>query len=338
MGAKQGARNFVRRAYEGLPDHVREDISAKRSEFRGLMQIKENQRMLALRLATIEKQLGIGQDDHVPVLDPRFPDTVQSRLCTQAELDAPWFRSWCESLGIAPMAHRKNWEFAYIAQMLADLGKLEPGRRGLGFGVGRERLVAGFAARGVEVTATDLEPEAREATGWARSGQHASNLEGLQHPEVCDPDELRRLVTWRPADMRAVPADLQDYDFCWSACAFEHLGSLAAGLEFVERSVDTLRPGGIAVHTTEFNLHSDDDTLETGPTVVYRKRDLLAFKERMEAKGHEVAAFDFHQGEGILDAYVDVPPYSDEEPVLRFAVGPYTLTSVGIVIRAGGAR
>ncbi len=334
MGAKQRARSFARRAYEGLPDQVREDLSAKRSEFRGLMQIKENQRMLALRLAAVERQLGIGADRHEPVLDPRFPATVQSRLCTQAELDAPWFRAWCDALGIAPMAHRKNWEFAYIAQMLADLGKLEPGRRGLGFGVGRERLVAGFAARGAAITATDLEPESREATGWVRSDQHASSVEGLIHPEVCDPDAFRGLVEWRPVDMRAIPSDLSDYDFCWSACAFEHLGSLEAGLEFVERSVDTLRPGGVAVHTTEFNLGSDDDTLETGPTVVYRRRDLLAFKERMEAKGHEVAAFDFHQGEGVLDAYVDVPPYSDEEPVLRFAVGRYTLTSVGIVIRA----
>ncbi|KRB77720.1 hypothetical protein ASE01_05825 [Nocardioides sp. Root190] len=337
MGAKHVARNWARRAYEGLPDQVREDLSTKRSEFRGIMQIKENQRMLALRLAAVEKQLGIAVDDHVPVLDPRFPDSVQSRLCTQAEMEQPWFGAWCEALGVPPTAHRKTWEFAYIAQMLAETGKLEPGRRGLGFGVGRERLVAGFAARGAEITATDLDGESREATGWVRSDQHASNVEGLLYPDLCDPDEFRRLVEWRPTDMRAIPSDLKGYDFCWSACAFEHLGSLEAGLEFVERSVDTLRPGGIAVHTTEFNVHSDDDTLETGPTVVYRRRDLLAFKERMEAKGHEVAAFDFHTGIGILDAYVDVPPYSEEEPVLRFAVGPYTLTSVGIVVRAGGA-
>jgi hypothetical protein len=220
--------------------------------------------------------------------------------------------------------------------MLESLDMLKPGRRGLGFGVGREPVVSGFAARGVEVTATDLAPDAQEATAWVRSAQHASNIDGLLNPKVCDPDDFRRLVSWRPVDMRDIPKDLEGYDFCWSTCAFEHLGSLENGLDFVEASVGTLRPGGIAVHTTEFNVSSNDATLETGATVVYREKDLTAFRDKMEAKGHEVAAFDFHRGVGVLDEYVDVPPFA-EEPVLRFTLGTFTLTSVGIVIRAGGA-
>lgn len=335
MGSKQVVKKFARRAYEGLPDHVRENLQTKRSEFRGLGQLKENQRRLALRVAELERRAGIAGDDHELIRDPRFPADVQSRLCTQAEMETEWFARWCAALDLPPHAHRKVWEFAYIGQILDSLGKLEPGRRGVGFGVGREPLISGFAARGVEVTATDLAPDAQEATGWVRSAQHASDIDGLLKEGVCDPDEFRRLVSWRPVDMRAVPADLRDYDFCWSTCAFEHLGSLGAGLDFVEASVGTLRPGGVAVHTTEFNVGSNDDTLEVGPTVVYRERDLLAFKEHLEAKGHEVAAFDFHRGTGVLDEYVDVPPYSLEEPVLRFSVGAYTLTSVGIVIRAG---
>jgi hypothetical protein len=248
-------------------------------------------------------------------------------------LSEPWFKHWCEAIGEPAVANRKAWEFAYISHVLDALGRLEPGRRGLGFGVGREGLVSAFANRGVQVVATDLASDSREALGWVRSDQHASAADGLLRPEVCDPAKFRELVSWRAVDMREIPDDLRRFDFCWSVCSLEHLGSLAAGMEFIERSVATLAPGGIAVHTTEFNLSSNDDTVQEGPTVIYRERDLLQLCDRLEAAGHQVAAFDFTRGEGLLDRYVDVPPYA-QEPVLRFLYSSYTLTSVAIVIRA----
>jgi hypothetical protein len=64
------------------------------------------------------------------------------------------------------------------------------------------------------------------------------------------------------------------YDFLWSSCALEHLGSLDAGLDFVVNAMDLLKPGGTAIHTTEFNLSSDDETLTSGPCVIYRRRDI----------------------------------------------------------------
>jgi len=329
-------KDIARRAFRAMPDHVREDVRAKRAEFRGIGQMKDNQRLLALRVDAIERRLGMYPDPHVAVVDERFPAGVSSRLCTQAEMEQPWYAGWCSILGVEPVAHRKVWEFAYISEMLDRTGMLAEGRHGIGFGVGREPLISGFAARGASVLATDLAADDQEAFGWVKSDQHATGVDGLLKPGVCDPDRFHDLVSFRAVDMRAVPSVLQGFDFCWSTCAFEHLGSLEAGLDFVEASVRTLRPGGIAVHTTEFNLGSNDDTLTTGGTVVYRERDVLAFRDRMEAQGHEVAAFDLHQGVGLLDAYTDVPPYA-EEPVLRFNLASYRLTSIGIVIRAGGA-
>jgi hypothetical protein len=217
--------------------------------------------------------------------------------------------------------------------VLDTLGQLKPDRRALGFGVGREPLVSAFANRGVEVVATDIAPEAREALGWVRSDQHSSGAEGMLRPEICAPEKFTELVSWRAVDMRAIPGDLRGFDFCWSVCSLEHLGTLAQGIEFIERSVSTLAPGGIAIHTTEFNVNSNDETIDRGPTVIYRERDLWDLKQRLEAAGHEVAAFDFTRGDGLLDRYVDVPPYSDE-PCLRFLFATYTLTSVAVVIRA----
>src|SRR5207253_9140865 len=143
----------------------------------------------------------------------------------------------------------------------------------VGFGVGREPVIPAFANLGVEVVATDLEPDSREALGWVRSNQHAhGTVDDMLRQGVCDPDKFRELVSWRAVDMRSIPDDLRGFDFCWSVCSLEHLGTLAAGLDFIENSLKTLVPGGIAVHTTAFNVHSNEDTLETGPSVAYRER------------------------------------------------------------------
>ncbi|MBV8302888.1 MAG: hypothetical protein JOZ04_01660 [Acidimicrobiia bacterium] len=136
--------------------------------------------------------------------------------------------------------------------------------------------------------------------------------------------------------MTDVPDDLRGFDFCWSLCAMEHLGSLEAGLHFVERSLDCLRPGGVAVHTTELNLSSDVSTLDGGTTVLYRKRDLESLVAQLEAGGHKVAPLDLDPGDGVLDAYVDGPPWIDwpGRPVLRVDVEGFVTTSFALVITA----
>ena len=90
-----------------------------------------------------------------------------------------------------------------------------------------------------------------------------------------------------------------EFDFCWSCCALEHLGSLSAGLRFIERSLDTLRPGGWAVHTTEFNLFSDAATVERGATVLYRQRDLKWLVEHLQRQGHQSAPLDLTLGDQV---------------------------------------
>ena len=142
---------------------------------------------------------------------------------------------------------------------------LRPGRRGLGFAVGAEKLPALFAARGCEITATDLPADDERRNPWAQSGQWVGECDALNAAGLCDPAAFRRLVSFRPVDMNHVPADLTGYDFTWSTCSFEHCGSLQLGLDFLERQMECLVPGGMAVHTTEFNLSSNDATLADGP-------------------------------------------------------------------------
>jgi len=259
----------------------------------------------------------------------------RSPVCRQADFETPWFAWWAGSLGERLRYHRKLWEFVFVAQALHERGLLRMGARGLGFGVGQEPLPAYFAARGCRVVATDLEPEEAARIGWTETAQHAASLEALKRPHLCPPHVLTERVAFRTVDMTAIPSDLTGFDFCWSACALEHLGSIAAGLDFIESSLETLRPGGIAVHTTEFNLTSDEATVDHQGTVLFRARDLRGLADRLTAAGHHVAPLDLKPGDAPLDRHLDLAPYRPE-PHLKLALEGFETTSVGFIVTRGG--
>jgi hypothetical protein len=133
--------------------------------------------------------------------------------------------------------------------------------------------------------------------------------------------------------MRKIPADLTGFDFCWSCCALEHLGSLEAGWNFVMRTLDCLKPGGVSVHTTAYNIESNDATFDKGPTVWYRKRDMETLRDRAKAAGHLLAELDLDPGDGPLDRLIDGPPVYHNRPVLKLMMGPYLTTCIGLIIR-----
>lgn len=255
-----------------------------------------------------------------------------SQMCTAAQMDEPVYASWVERMRQQPHRHRKQWEFVYILQVLDRYGMLRPGSRGIGFGCGVEPLPAIMAAMGAEVVATDLPVEHEGSAAWHASGQHGSAIASLRRPDICDDAVFERNVSFRPADMTAIPPDLVNFDYTWSSCAYEHLGSIEAGLKFVEDSIACLRPGGLAVHTSEFNLTSNDDTLETGATVLFRRRDMERLALRLISRGHEVAQIKLDSGREPLDEHIDIPPYAND-PHLKMALSRYVITSFGIIAR-----
>ena len=265
---------------------------------------------------------------------------LNSKLCTQDDFAAEWLLYWCQELRTVPYYHRKIWELCYICQVVFAEGKLSPGRRGLGFGCGEEPLPSLFAKYGVHVTATDLDQNRPEAEVWRLSRQHAAAAESLRRRDICPDEESLANIEFHPVDMNSIPHDLDgQFDFCWSACAFEHLGSLVNGLEFVENSLRTLKPGGIAVHTTEFTL-DEGDTIDNHPTVLYQSRHLVEFADQTRKKGYEVVQCDFNAGSGILDRYIDLPPWTHDLYIppqhyahLKLSIDGFTCTSVGVIIK-----
>lgn len=271
--------------------------------------------------------------DRVSAARPTLAEPT-SQMCTAAQFEEPVYAEWLDRLKVPMHRHRKQWEFIYILQALRHHGALRPDARGVGFGVGTEPLPAMMAALGCHVTATDLDGDDERAADWRSTRQHGSHVDSLRRPDICPDDILFSRVSFRPADMTDIPADLRGFDFTWSSCAYEHLGSIGAGLRFVEDSLACLRPGGVAVHTTEFNLASNDRTLDEGGTVLFRRRDFEQLARDLTTRGHAVAPLNFDAGDHPLDAHVDVPPYSSDNH-LKLALAQYVSTSFGIIIRKG---
>lgn len=264
--------------------------------------------------------------------EPSFEEPV-SQLSTQSQFHSPLYLFWLKELHEQFRYHRKVWEFCYIAQTLHHNDILQPGKKGVGFGVGTEPLPALFAKYGCYVLASDQDFSTAVAQGWAQTGQYAKQKEMLNSKRICELELFDQLVDLRSIDMNKIDSALfGQFDFVWSSCSLEHLGSLKAGMDFIKESLKCLRPGGVAVHTTEYNVSSNTHTWEIGGTVIYRKRDIIQLANELTAMGYEVEPLNFYPGSGELDHYVDLPPYKQDSH-LKLQLEKYTCTSIGIVIR-----
>lgn len=269
---------------------------------------------------------------------------LTSRASLQRDLESDWAAHWCAQLQTPLVFHRKLWELAYVLQAIHEHGHLRDGARGLGFGCGVEPLPSYLAAHGVAVTMTDLPPEEARTAGWVASNQHAADASVAFKSHLVSRERFDQKVELRHVDMNAIPPDLAGYDFCWSICALEHLGTIERGLAFVERAMATLRPGGLAVHTTEFNINPDGPTIDNWATVLFQRRHMEALAARLSEQGHHVAPLDFSLGDGPLDRFVDLPPFHHDLPPalaewlgsplhLKVAVDGFAATCFGMVVR-----
>jgi hypothetical protein len=241
---------------------------------------------------------------------------LTSIVCRAEHFATSWYLRW-EALfnktgphAGAPRLNRKPWEWAAIAQAAFERGLLREGVRGLGFGVGKEPLAAIFASHGVQVDAIDLPPDDASASHWMQTGQHAASLATLYFPALIDRSTFERNVHFSFGDMRSLGhLPKRSYDFVWSSCAFEHLGNLSLGAHFLLESSHLIKDGGFGIHTTEFNVSSNIETIDTGPVVFYRRRDLEQIEGLLRHGGYGLEPLDLFPGNAREDIAYDYPPY-----------------------------
>jgi hypothetical protein len=281
---------------------------------------------------------------------------IRSMLCLQEHFSTTWYQNWRQHIAKgAPeldsesqavwgvvwkgmnsdkTMHRKLWEWCAIAQALEERDMLVMGRKGIGFAVGQEPLASLFATRGVELVASDYYEETPHSD-WATTGQLGDSLAKINWPGIIPFDLFCLKTSFKNINMRDLsPVPLDAYDFSWSSCSFEHLGSLEAGLEFLVNSLKCLKRGGIAVHTTEFNISSNDGTIDAGDNVIYRKKDIESLDLRLRQLGCAIEALDFNAGSNEGDLAFDYPPYyTHGRQHIKLKIADYISTSLILIIR-----
>ena len=269
----------------------------------------------------------------IPNFNFNDPYVFSSGLCRQTHFNLPLYQYWCEQIKEAPRLHRKQWEYVYMLQALYERQMLHIGKSCLGFGVGKEPLASYLASKDLKVLATDLEIEYAEKLGWTKTNEHAHSLKSLNDKGICPIDKFDRNVNFKNVDMNNFSSNLGSFDIVYSSCAFEHLGSIEKGLDFVKKSSKLLNKGGVAIHTTEFNLTSNSLTVDNNDNcVLFRKKDFESLEQDLERDGFFMEPIDFSQGNDEYEKYIDLPPYCDEPHIRLKAFEKFDITSIGIIV------
>ncbi|HTE57612.1 MAG TPA: hypothetical protein VK694_02625 [Verrucomicrobiae bacterium] len=264
---------------------------------------------------------------------------IKSHTLVTKDFDSDWYKRWAKELkqdkhNLDNHALRANkfWQNAALVQALWE--RLDFSRSdlsGVGFGVGQERLPALFAHYGVQVMATDQDFTTAKAKHW-KQHELAESAQSLNRLGICDPKKFKEMVSYMPIDMTKISKKLAGkYDFVWSNCALGHLGSIDAGLDFIENSLDCLKPGGMAVHTTEINVLSNTKTVDAGSTVIFRLRDIQRLQNRLVRKGYRVSPLRFTLGTRAQDSRVSLrPQYGNDYSKIQ--VGGHLATQAILII------
>jgi hypothetical protein len=259
----------------------------------------------------------------------------KSELCKAKDFQTKWYQRWCKEINEVPRLHRKQWEYVYILQALWERGCIGKGKKGLVFAVGTEPLPSVLAKHGCEILATDIHLEKGHKLGWDSKDELCFGIESLNNRQLCEDELFYKKVKYQPVNMNNIPVDITGYDFNWSSCSFEHLGSIRKGLDFLKNQMKTLKPGGWAIHTTEFNISSNDLTMDNDKnTVIFRQRDIDSIVNELRENGHFVEEIDYSLGGLPQDFQVDFFPYK-QDVHLKLQLYEFVVTSIGLIIQKG---
>lgn len=181
-----------------------------------------------------------------------YPRNVPlNKLCGMAEIENPEWRKALRDLDLdrknAPF-HRKAWEFTQAIYGLRKLKRMPPNAVALGVGSGHELILYFLANKIRNVIATDLYEGSfaeKEASPYM-----------LTHPEMFAPFHYRK----EHLDVLVMDAEKLDFagdsvDFVFSFSSIEHFGGHREAVTALREMFRVLKPGGIAVITTELILN-----------------------------------------------------------------------------------
>ena len=200
-------------------------------------------------------------------LEHTLQDKCWQKICVAEDWHHPDFEFVLNNIfKRIPSYHRKQWEFIVIFLNLMKQNKLHDQSVGASFGAGREPLIFNVLPYVKHFTATDLYSL---NTGWL-----TAKLDDQQNPKefvvgACPEGMDHSHLDVMEMDMRTIGFDDNSLDFCYSSCAFEHIGHDKDFIQHLKEVKRVLKDDGVYVMTTEhLFLH------ETIPTKGNYKFDL----------------------------------------------------------------
>jgi hypothetical protein len=259
-------------------------------------------------------------------------------------MESDWSRYWLKEIHDPLRYHRKQWEFVFVLQTLFENDCF--GKVGLGLACGRELTPSYLISKGCMIYAGDkpLDKSELPSNVWKNSKQYTESSELLYYGHLVSRKDFVNRLKPMNIDMNDIPDSLYEkFDFCWSICAIEHLGSIENGINFLINSLNLLKTGGISVHTTEFNVYSNEH-FETPNTCLFTQNDFMLLADKIH--NGRLFPFDFNIGNGVFDNYVDIPPFPGqvllrtdrlmpkcECPHLKVSCDKYVTTCAGIIMQ-----
>jgi hypothetical protein len=149
-------------------------------------------------------------------------------------------------------------------------------------------------------------------------------------------------------DMRRLDdVTLRGFDACWSCSVLNEMKSPEEAADTAIGAMDVLRPGGVAVHTTDFAF-ADDMLYSPRGALVFPRAFFERLADGLNGRGHVVTPLSFDLGRHPLDGYVDLEPFEVDAapawshlwaeglgaPHLKMLQGEVRKTSFTFIVRA----
>lgn len=192
---------------------------------------------------------------------------LTSKLCDAAD----WFRPdileiITNELREVPRFHRKQWESAMIFRSLRQSGKLRSDSVGLSMGGGKELILYSLAPHLKQLVVTDLY-DTQTAWDCAKTDDPDAFIK-QNKPFPVDDTKLKALQM----DMRDLQFPDRTFDFCYSTCAVEHIGTREDFLQHFNEVSRVLKDDGVYVFTTEVSY--GDTTIRDEHNYVFSLQEL----------------------------------------------------------------
>ncbi len=238
-----------------------------------------------------------------------------SQTCTPAQLKDPIFKHWAKLIDGTAERPERLWPKVYILQALKAYGMLEGGARGLGFdATGDIDLPAAMASAGCSIVVIET------ADG------------GGQPPQsICEQEIFEQHVEFRTTEDGIIPSGLGQFDFLWSIGHCDGLSSVEEAASFLERSLDSLNLGGIAVHTFTLRVSSGVVQTSWSSGLIVARSVLERIAINLISHGHEVAQIRY-------DLASLAPPRWRRERTRATAIRDgVEIVPFGLIVRKGNA-